>query len=64
MSLSKEQKDRLFSLIHEVMDKNNELEKVCDESDYGDAETYYELVKSIDKAENDLETYLENLTKD
>ncbi|QBO63624.1 hypothetical protein G10400_00109 [Escherichia phage vB_EcoM_G10400] len=33
-------------------------------SDYGDAETYYELVKSIDKAENDLETYLENLTKD
>ena len=50
MSLSKEQKDRLFSLIHEVMDKN--------------AETYYELVKSIDKAENDLKTYLENLTKD
>jgi len=31
MSLSKEQKDKLFSLIHEVMDKNSELEKVCNE---------------------------------
>lgn len=61
--ITREQKNEIRFLISEIISLERDLYfEVA--SDYGDAETYYELVKSIDKAENDLETYLENLTKD
>lgn len=61
--ITREQKNEIRFLISEIISLEKDLSFELS-SDYGDAETYYELVKSIDKAENDLETYLENLTKD
>lgn len=61
MSLSKEQKDRLFSLIHEVMDKNSELEKVCDECGPFNANEYEELCKDLDDKEQELIDYIDSL---
>lgn len=61
MSLSKEQKDRLFSLIHEVMDKNSELEKVCDECGPFNTDEYEELCKDFDDKEQELIDYINSL---
>lgn len=61
--ITREQKNKIRFLIGEIISLERDLSFEIS-SDYGDAETYYELVKSIDKAESDLETYLENLTKD
>lgn len=61
--ITREQKNKIRFLIGEIISLERDLSFEIS-SDYGDAETYYELLKSIDKAESDLETYLENLTKD
>lgn len=61
--ITREQKNEILFLVGEIISLEKDLSFEIS-SDYADAETYYELVKSIDKAENDLETYLENLTKD
>lgn len=61
--ITREQKNEILFLVGEIISLEKDLSFELS-SDCGDAETYYELVKSIDKAENDLETYLENLTKD
>lgn len=61
--ITHEQKNEIRFLISEIISLERDLSFEL-ASDYGDAETYYELVKSIDKAKNDLEIYLENLTKD
>lgn len=60
--ITREQKNEILFLVSEIISLEKDLSFELS-SDYGDDETYYELVKSIDKAENDLETYLENLTK-
>ncbi|QBQ79991.1 hypothetical protein KMC07_gp106 [Escherichia phage vB_EcoM_G8] len=61
--ITREQKNEILFLVSEIISLEKDLSFELS-SEYGDDETYYELVKSIDKAENDLETYLENLTKD
>lgn len=61
--ITREQKNEILFLVSEIISLEKDLSFELS-SDYGDDETYYELVKSIDKAENDLKTYLENLTKD
>ena len=61
--ITREQKNKIQILVDEIVSLEKDLSFEVS-SDYGDAETYYELVKSIDKAERDLETYLENLVKD
>lgn len=61
--ITREHKNEILFLVSEIVSLEKDLSFEIS-SEYGDAETYYELVKSIDKAENDLETYLENLTKD
>ncbi|ULA51944.1 hypothetical protein RPN226_gp220 [Escherichia phage vB_EcoM-RPN226] len=60
--ITREQKNEILFLVSEIISLEKDLSFELS-SDYGDDETYYELVKSIDKAENDLKTYLENLTK-
>lgn len=61
--ITREQKNEILFLVGEIISLEKDLSFEIS-SEYGDAETYYELVKSIYKAENDLKTYLENLTKD
>ncbi|ENB2373892.1 hypothetical protein ABHG04_001690 [Escherichia coli] len=61
--ITREQKNEILFLVGEIISLEKDLSFEIS-SEYGDTETYYELVKSINKAENDLETYLENLTKD
>lgn len=61
--ITREQKNEILFLVGEIISLEKDLSFEIS-SEYGDAKTYYELVKSIDKAENDLKTYLENLTKD
>lgn len=61
--ITREQKNEILFLVGEIISLEKDLSFEIS-SEYGDVETYYELVKSIDKAENDLKTYLENLTKD
>lgn len=61
MSLSREQKDKLFSLIHELMDKNSELEDICSECGPFSSDEYEELSKGFNDKEQELIDYIHSL---
>lgn len=61
MSLSKEQKDKLFELIHELLDEHAEANSFYDE--YGPLSTEHqeEFVNRFDEKENELIAYVNTL---
>lgn len=61
--ITRKQKNNILSLVYDIITLEKELSFEVS-SEYGDAETYYDIVKSLDKAETSLETYLENLVKE
>ncbi|AEO97068.1 hypothetical protein CPTAKMNP4_108 [Salmonella phage vB_SenM-AKM_NP4] len=61
--MTKEQKHDILQMISDIIDLEKDMSFEIN-SDYGDAETYYQLSDKLTKAENALEQYLENLVKD
>lgn len=61
MSLSKEQKDKLFELIHELLDEHTEANAFYDEYGPIDAEHQEEFASRFDEKENELIAYVNSL---
>lgn len=61
MSLSKEQKDKLFELIHELLDEHAEANSFYDEYGPMDIERQEEFADWFDKKENELIAYVNTL---
>lgn len=60
MSLSKEQKDKLFSLIHELLEENSGMQSY-DEWGPVSAEDYEKIAEQFDSKENELIAYVNSL---
>ena len=61
MSLSKEQKDKLFELIHELLDEHVEANSFYDEYGPVSAEDYEKIAEQFDEKENELIAYVNSL---
>ena len=61
MSLSKEQKDKLFELIHELLDEHAEANSFYDEYGPIDTEHQEEFASRFDEKENELIAYVNSL---
>lgn len=61
MSLSKEQKDKLFELIHELLDEHTEANAFYDECGPLSPEHQEEFANRFDKKENELIAYVNTL---
>lgn len=60
MSLSKEQKDKLFELIHELLEEHSEMGSY-DEWGPVSAEDYEKIAEQFDSKENELIAYVNSL---
>ncbi|AND76045.1 hypothetical protein MX01_100 [Escherichia phage MX01] len=58
--ITHDQKFKIISLVGDIVEAERELSFEVN-SEYGDADTYYELVKVLTEADNALDNYLESL---